>query len=712
MHKANFRMVVLTILTMLSVTLTIAQTVITTNFDNHTSSSIITFQFRNNSSTDVVITSIASIPGVTGVQTAELWYSASSLTGFAGAINPGNGWTLAASNPQFNGTANSTSNSPLQTMLSNIYLLVPANTTYRLCLALSSSIRYSVLPEFTPYSFSSGGCSIVTGWNSATNSNIGYAGAKISPNATPRGFIGSVTFIPASPCATPVNPGVILAPTSVCPKTAFSLVASGMTIGAGMNYQWQSAKPGSTNWTTITGATSPGLLVAEGISAPRNYRFVATCGNGGSVAVSNAVSLVLTPFSAPSTVKIGFTGPGSVCVPETIPFFVTTPAASISGLAYQWNRNGSPITGATSLNYIASAPGAYSFTVSNSSGCALTSVAKTVNVKQTPVSTITALGSTTFCGGGSVVIVAQGGPNYTYKWLRDDTVAVSGNPGYTAKVQGKYVLITKLFDCADTSTPVFVTVLPSPAAQVTSNDPVTFCAGGSALLQASPAGSGFTYQWQKGNTPLPGATTGSYVSNVSAGFKVLVTDNNGCSKLSSTLNTKVKQVPVSNITALGATTFPSGQNVTLRASNGTGLTWQWYRNGNVISGATSRDYVATQSGSYTVLVTKSSCSAASAAKMVTVTSAKEEPGIIREAESSVALSAYPNPVNTSLTVAISGLEEIDGTLTVVDLSGKLVATREMKSASESIDLRNQPAGMYLVRYRDVNRTMTLQVVKQ
>lgn len=72
------------------------------------------------------------------------------------------------------------------------------------------------------------------------------------------------------------------------------------------------------------------------------------------------------------------------------------------------------------------------------------------------------------------------------------------------------------------------------------------------------------------------------------------------------------------IAASGSTALCSGGSVVLNANTGTGLTYAWYRNGTVISGATSSSYTATTAGSYTVMVSNGSCSNTSAATSVTV----------------------------------------------------------------------------------------------
>ncbi len=66
------------------------------------------------------------------------------------------------------------------------------------------------------------------------------------------------------------------------------------------------------------------------------------------------------------------------------------------------------------------------------------------------------------------------------------------------------------------------------------------------------------------------------------------------------------------------TTFCQGGSVSLQANTGTGYTYEWYKNGVLISGASQSSYVATTSGNYTVKVIDGSCNATSSAVTVTV----------------------------------------------------------------------------------------------
>jgi len=81
----------------------------------------------------------------------------------------------------------------------------------------------------------------------------------------------------------------------------------------------------------------------------------------------------------------------------------------------------------------------------------------------------------------------------------------------------------------------------------------------------------------------------------------------------------VNALPAATITAVGATTFCQGDSVVLNANTGLGLTYQWKNNGNNIIGASSANYTAISSGSYSVEVNNNNnCFSTSLATLVNV----------------------------------------------------------------------------------------------
>jgi hypothetical protein len=125
----------------------------------------------------------------------------------------------------------------------------------------------------------------------------------------------------------------------------------------------------------------------------------------------------------------------------------------------------------------------------------------------------------------------------------------------------------------------------------------TVCAGEKVTLTVGGGGTNITYQWMKGTTSIPGATSATYeftATEADAGsYSVAV--SNACGTDNST------SVDVVVNTAASITTEPAdvavfdGDKITLTvAASGTEpVTYQWYRNDVAITGATSATYETT-----------------------------------------------------------------------------------------------------------------------
>lgn len=266
-------------------------------------------------------------------------------------------------------------------------------------------------------------------------------------------------------------------------------------------------------------------------------------------------------------------------------------------------------------------------------------------------------GPTTFCQGGSVTLTATGGSSYLWNTgatTSSISVSTSGNYSVTVTNSG----------CSAVSSPVTVTVNPGPGTpNITPSGPTTFCTGGSVTLSASPANS---YQWSNG------ATSSSIQVTTSGSYSVTVTDGSGCSATSSPITITVNQGPSTPVvTPNGPTSFCAGGSVTLSAgSNGS---YQWS------NGATSSSIVVTTSGTYSVTVTSSGCSATSNPVTVTVNQGPGTPVITPSGPTSfcsggsVTLSASPassyqwsnGATSSSIVVTTSGFYSV----TVTDGSG-------------------------------------------
>jgi hypothetical protein len=153
-------------------------------------------------------------------------------------------------------------------------------------------------------------------------------------------------------------------------------------------------------------------------------------------------------------------------------------------------------------------------------------------------------------------------------------------------------------------------------------------------------------------------------------------------------------------------------NVKLKASPATGVSIQWYLNGNIITGATNSIYQAFQGGNYTVSITKNSCSGWSSPTTVVQLLPKITNGVTN-INGEFELSAYPNPVSDVLTITVVGLDEVNGTIQLMDFSGKLILNKAMNEPTLLLEMKDLSSGIYFIRYKDdEGRTGTLKVVKE
>jgi hypothetical protein len=275
---------------------------------------------------------------------------------------------------------------------------------------------------------------------------------------------------------------------------------------------------------------------------------------------------------------------------------------------------------------VATTSGSYTVIVTASSCSSSPSAATAVTVNPIPATpTITPGGPTTFCAGGSVTLTSSSATGN--QWSLDGTpIGGATAQQYVATLQGSYTVIVTQSGCSSSaSAPQAVTVNPTPATPtITPGGPTTFCTGGSVTLTSSSASGN---QWSLNGNPLGGATAQQYVATASGNYTVVVTTSGCPSAPSAATTVTVNPTPATPVIGTGGpTTFCAGGSVTLTSSSATGN--QWYESGNAIGGQTGQQYVATTSGSYTVVVTQTGCSSsASAPQVVTVNPAPATPTI-------------------------------------------------------------------------------------
>ncbi|MBP6333869.1 MAG: T9SS type A sorting domain-containing protein [Bacteroidia bacterium] len=232
----------------------------------------------------------------------------------------------------------------------------------------------------------------------------------------------------------------------------------------------------------------------------------------------------------------------------------------------------------------------------------------TVNVRDTAVA-VASSNDTEFCTGQTLNLSATGVGTFTWAGPNSYTSS-SQNPtisGLTASQSGVYT-VTASNSCGTTSSSVNITVSSSVNASITSQGPATFCSGNFVVLDAGSA-SGRTFQWYRNASPISGATGNVYSAAQTGSYTVLVTiTGTSCTATSAPLVVTVNPAPGASISTTDPTVFCQGDSALLQAQTGTGYSYQWFRNSQIIATGTSSQLNALTTGAYTVVTSIGSCS--------------------------------------------------------------------------------------------------------
>lgn len=442
----------------------------------------------------------------------------------------------------------------------------------------------------------------------------------------------------------------------------------------GLTYQWIN------NGNPIAGAN------ADSYTATTSGSYVLSITSSGCVGNSPATQVNVTP---PPTSTITVNGNSTVCEGNTVQ--LSGPIGN--NLSYQWSSNGNPIVGALASSYTATTSGNYTLTVSQGTNCSSTSNAVAINILAAPNASISAGSSTDICLGESVIISATDNPDFTYQWqINGATISGANQSSYAASAAGEYnLVVTNASACSSASEIISVSVSPQPESVITPNGPTTFCIGNTVLLQAN-SGNGYTYQWNQNGNPIPGVVNSVFNVSASGNYTVVVTNQSGCSALSSAIQVNVAGTEA-EITVNGNPAICDGNAVTLNSNVGAGLSYQWQNNGSNISGETSLSFEATAGGNYTVVITDANnCASTSQPITITVGVTPDQPIPAVQGESTICEGSAVEityPIAAGISYSWENLGEVvpggdNGTLTVSEAGEYvLTATNSANCASSS-----------------------------
>lgn len=433
--------------------------------------------------------------------------------------------------------------------------------------------------------------------------------------------------------------------TVLAPQAAtFSVTATG---AAPLAYQWKK------NGTAISGATAASYTTPPTSSADTGAIFTVTVSNAqGSVTSSGGFSSGNLTVNGPPVI---LTHPASQTMAVGGAVYLTVSAKG-TGLTYVWKKNGTVIAGWGSRTYYATTAttaldGAqYTVTVTNAYGT-LTSNVATLTVTTAPAITANPTSQTVYATyPASFSAAASGSAPLTYTWkkgippsgatVQTGASATLNLPSTSTGDAGSYYVTVSNSAGSANSTTADLTVNPLPPAPSITSDPqsVSVTAGNTATFSVIATGTGpFTYQWQRDQVNLSGATGASYTTPATTvetdnghRYRVLVSNVGGTTTSNAALLTVTAAATAPTITTQPqATTVSAGQRASFSVvASGTGpLTYQWSLNGS--SGLPGGDaatyttpvlYLTNDQDEYRVVVSNTVGSVTSTPVRVTVTS--------------------------------------------------------------------------------------------
>ena len=367
-------------------------------------------------------------------------------------------------------------------------------------------------------------------------------------------------------------------------SATFTVAATGSEAGGALVYQW---KKGGTD---IAGATNSSYTIQATSMADGGAYSVAVSNSAGATTSTEATLTVTAAAGAPAI----STQPASKTVTAGQAATFTVTATGTAPLAYQWKKNGTAVSGATSSTYTTPATSmgdssaVFTVVVSNGTGT-VTSSNATLTVTAAAggapaIGTQPAAQSVTAGQAATFTVAATGTAPLAYQWKKNGTdISGATSSTYTTPATAIgddgaviSVVITNSAGTA-TSSNATLTVTAAAVAPTITTQPLTqtVAPGKPVTFSVVATGTGtLSYQWKRGGTDISGANSASYEILVTAGtdngveFSVVVSNSAGPVTSSVATLTVSKYSEVAN--ASGGT-YTKEECV---KDNGTGLVWE------------------------------------------------------------------------------------------------------------------------------------------
>jgi hypothetical protein len=527
--------------------------------------------------------------------------------------------------------------------------------------------------------------------------------------------------------------GQIPVPPTVITLPANNITLTGATIHGSVNanyynsaasFEWgltntygniATATPSQVTGNTVT----PVSASLSGLASGTTYHFRCVGVNTGGTTNGQDLTFTTQCLLAGSIGTIS--GPGSVCATSTgnvysIPAF---PGAT----SYVWALPaGATITAGNNTNSITvsysptAQSGSFSVYATDGTCISLTTPPYPVAVSPVPVQAGPISGVQVVCEGEQgIQYTIEPLPGVsTYIWTvppgaviasgqNTTSIFVNYNPG---SVSGNITVYgTNECGTGAVSNPLPIDIYPLPAVPGAISGPDHICAEANDIqYSVAPVTNAFGYVWTvpAGAVITAGANTNQITVHfttaaLSGNITVYGTNGNCLGETSSPLFVTVAQIPPTPVITRHGDTLVSS------ASSGN----QWYLEGNLIPGATGVEYIATEGGNYTVIVTLNGCSSA-VSNIINVL-----PVGINNISFNKSIEVFPNPNKGWFTIKGGSLQKVECTLQVFNSIGAMIWERKNVLLDGSfaipVDLNTEKPGGYLLVLRTPDQTVCKKI---
>ncbi|MCW4470749.1 T9SS type A sorting domain-containing protein [Flavobacterium sp. MFBS3-15] len=503
-----------------------------------------------------------------------------------------------------------------------------------------------------------------------TNGGTYYASQTVDGcESTARTLVTVTINVPAAPTAAATQ-------TFCDAGTVAGLTATGV---AGAAISWYDEATGGVALDGTTALTNGGTYYAS--------QTVTGCESIARTLVTVTISTV----SAPVTV---LTQP--TCTEPTGSIAITSPV----GADYTYSVDGTNFQVATSFDGLA--PGVYTVTAKNTTGCIATAQATIDTAPVVPDAPVTVVTQPTCTEPtGSIGITSPVGAGYTYSV---DGTTFQASTSFDGLAPGVYtVTVQNTTGCVSTAQ-VTIDIAPVvPDAPVTTLTQPTCAVATGTIEVTSPLADAYTYS-------IDGTTFGpsSIFENVAPGtYTVTVQSPQGCTSTATVVINDAPAVPdapagdeTQTITA-GTAEEATIEDIVVTADG----TVTWYPTAEDAMSGTNAIEAGTQltnGSTYYGTQTVGECTSAYIAVLVDLVLGKDDFG-------RNAFSVYPNPVRDILNISYT--TEITS-VTVHNLLGQQVLAKQPNAAEVKIDLSGLADATYIVNVTAGNTVKTIKVVKK